>query len=201
MCPFAGLSEVWHTFSQTVYRSDGATCWNSFLPSPMAQFQQDPSGRWRFLTRLCLLSPSEGIPPARWWAAFQRGCWNWLFQSSSARPHWINCYFWKEENREREELLLLLKKANEVNHISYWKMQLFICRYNTRPIPIDNFFRAYKLELFKMGQLWVLCGGKKSRIRYLMKAKNILIPLPVSYDFANMIQPYCKMDLTLINQN
>lgn len=129
---------------------------SSFLPSPVEQFQQDPSGRWRFQTRLCLLSPSEGIPPARWWAAFQKGCWNWLFQSSSARPHWINCYFWKEENREREELLLSLKKANEVNHISYWKMQLFICRYYTRLFSIYNFFRAYKLELFKMGQLLLL---------------------------------------------
>lgn len=140
----------------------------------MEQFQQDPSGRCRFQTRLCLLSPSEGTPPARWWAAFQKGCWNWLFQSSSARPHWINCYFWKEENREREELLLSPKKANEVNHISYWKMQLFICRYNTRPFPIYNFFRAYKLELLKMSQLlllWTLCGGIKSRILYQVKAK------------------------------
>lgn len=62
----------------------------------------------------------------------------------------------KEENRERKELLHLLKKANEVNHISYWRMQLFKCRYKTGPFPTYDFFRTYKLELFKMVQVLLL---------------------------------------------
>lgn len=189
-------------FSQTTYISDGTACWNSCLPLPMEQFQQDPSGRWRFQTKLCLLSPSEGIPPARWWAAFQKGCWNWLFQSSSARPHWIN--FWKEENREREELLLSLKKANEVNHISYWKMQLFICRYNMRPFPIYNFFRAYKLELFKMGQLLLLqtlYGRIKSKILYLLKAKYTYSITCFFMILQVWFNPTARWNLTPINQS
>lgn len=80
----------------------------------------------------------------------------------------------KEENRERKELLHLLKKANEVNHISYWRTQLFQCRYNTGPFPTYNFFRAYKVELFKMVQVllvWIPCRGIKPLTLCLKKAK------------------------------
>lgn len=99
----------------------------------------------------------------------------------------------KKGKQERKELLLSLKKANEVNHISYWKMQLFICRYNTRPFPIYNFFRAHKLELFKMGQLllvWILCRGIKFGILYLMKAKY-------TYSITCFLW-FCKYDSTLL---
>lgn len=99
----------------------------------------------------------------------------------------------KEENRERKELLHLLKKANEVNHIIYWRMQLLKCRYNTGPFPIYNFFRTYKLELFRMVQvllLCILCRGIKSW-RCVWRKQNTLSPLHTSYDF-------CRNSSTLL---